>query len=239
MPDARDLPHVAEPGEMIAPARTALLVIDVQVDFAAPTGAIGRTSADISMAEAAVARIEALITAARGASVPVAFTRVVTRPETDPQALTTWMERRGTPGEGAICRAGGGGADYWRVAPQPGEIEIEKLVYSSFHGTDLDARLRARGVDTLVVTGVSTDCCVDSTVRDAFHRDYHVFVVSDACATYDGALHVASLNVLQMHCALLVTSDAVIGAWQRPWTGADGSGRVHAPSLIFEEPGRQ
>ena len=209
-----DLPHISDLDAMIAPARTALVVVDVQVDFAAPHGVVGRAGADMATAEAAVDRIEALIAAARAAGATVAFMRVVTRPETDSTALTTWMERRGTPGGGAICRAGGGGADYYRVAPAPGEIEIEKLVYSGFHGTDLDAQLRARGVDTLVITGISTDCCVDSTARDAFHRDYHVFVVSDACAAYDEGLHAASLNVLQMHCALLVTSAAVIGTWR-------------------------
>lgn len=215
MPDAvSELPHVADLGDMVAPVRTALVVVDVQVDFASRDGVIGRGGADMSAAEAAIDRIEALIAAARRAGAAVAFMRVVTRPETDSNALTTWMERRGTPGEGAICRAEGGGADYYRVRPEPGDVEVEKLVYSGFHGTDLDTRLRARGIDTLVMTGISTDCCVDSTSRDAFHRDYHVFVVSDACAAYDEALHLGSLAVLQMHCALLVTSDAVIEAWQ-------------------------
>jgi nicotinamidase-related amidase len=87
--------------------------------------------------------------------------RVMTRPETDSDALRTWMARRGTPGGEAICRIGSGGEAYYRVTPEPGDIEIEKLAYSSFHGTDLDAQLRARGIDTLVIAGISTDCCVD------------------------------------------------------------------------------
>ena len=216
MPELADpLPHVADLSDMIDPRRTALVVVDVQVDFASPQGVIGRSGADMSTAEPAIDRIEALIAAARKAGATVAFMRVVTREETDSVALTTWMERRGMPGGGAICRAEGGGADYYRVTPAPGEIEIEKLVYSSFHGTDLDAQLRAREVDTLVITGISTDCCVDSTARDAFHRDYHVFVVSDACATYEEGLHRGALNMLQLHCALLVTSDAVVAAWDR------------------------
>ena len=213
MPEAPALPHVADLGDMISPARTALVVVDIQVDFAAPHGLIGRAGADMAAAATAVDRIEMLIAAARRAGATVAFMRVMTRPETDSNALRTWMARRGTPEGGGICRIGSGGEDYHRVAPEPGDIEIDKLIYSSFHGTDLDARLRARGIDTLVVTGISTDCCVDSTVRDAFHRDYHVFVVSDACATYDEALHTGTLNALQMHCALLTRSDDVAAAW--------------------------
>jgi nicotinamidase-related amidase len=223
MPDGVDtLPHLSKLGDMIAPGRTALIVVDIQVDFAAAHGVIGRAGVDMATCEAAIDRIETLIAAARKSGATVGFMRVMTRPETDSTALKTWMARRGTPDDGAICRVGTEGADYYRVKPEPGDIEIEKLVYSSFHGTDLDQQLRARGIDTLVVCGVSTDCCVDSTVRDAFHRDYHVFVVSDACATFDEALHVGTLNALQLHCALLTTTKAVAAAWTDAGQGIGG-----------------
>jgi len=215
MAEVADLPHVApsELKEMLPPERTALVVVDVQQDFAAPSGLLGRVGVDLSAIEPAIDRIERLIAAARRAGVTVAFMRVVTRPESDSAALKMLMARRGTPGGEAICRADDGGADYYRVAPEPGDIEIEKLLYDSFHGTDLDDRLRARGVDTLVMTGFSTDCCVDQTARGAFHRGYHVFLVSDACAAYEPELHGGSLNVLQKNCALLVGSAAVEAAW--------------------------
>lgn len=211
---AEALPHVADGlADMLVPATTALIVVDIQTDFAAPFGLIGGHGGDMSTIEPAIDRIEALIAAARGAGAHVAFMRVVTRPETDSNALATLYARRGMPGAQGICRAEGGGADYYRVVPEPGDIEIEKLMFSSFHGTDLDARLRARGIETLVMTGVSTDCCVDSTARDAFHHGYHVFVVSDACAAYEPDLHTGALNALAKNCALLVTSDDVIAAW--------------------------
>lgn len=216
MPEANTLPHVAADAlaAMIPPATTALVVVDVQTDFAAPHGLIGGHGADMSTIEPAIDRIEALIAAARAAGATVAFLRVVTRPETDSRALATLYERRGMAGGHGICRAEGGGADYYRVAPAPGDIEVEKLMFNGFHDTDLDAQLRARGIETLVMTGVSTDCCVDQTARDAFHRDYHVFVVSDACAAYEPDLHTGTLNVLAKNCALLVDSAAVEGAWR-------------------------
>ncbi|HEY0269553.1 MAG TPA: isochorismatase family cysteine hydrolase [Sphingomonas sp.] len=210
---AESLPHIADLSGMIAPERTALVIVDIQVDFAAPHGLIGGHGVDMSDAEIAVDRIEELIAAARKAGATVAFMRVMTRPETDTNAMKTWMARRGTPGDGAICRVGSGGEDYYRVKPQPGDIEIEKLQYDSFHNTDLDARLRVRGIDTLVIAGISTDCCVDATASAAFHRDYHVFVVSDGCAAFGEGVHAAALNTLQSHCALLTKSAAVIGAW--------------------------
>jgi nicotinamidase-related amidase len=213
MDDVAALLHVAAPRDMIDPARTALVLVDLQVDFAAPHGLLGRVGVDMSPAEPVIDRAEAMIAAARSAGVTVAFMRVVTTPETDSVALTTWMERRGTPGGEAICRTDTGGADYYRVRPEPGDIEIQKLKYSSFHKTDLDAQLRARGIDTLVICGITTDCCVDATTRDGFHHDYHVFVVSDACTAYDDAVHHAALASMNQHCALLLTSAAVVEAW--------------------------
>lgn len=213
MPEAAELAHIADIAGTIDPARTALVIVDVQVDFAASHGLLGRAGVDMAPSEPVIDRIETMIAAARAAGATVAFMRVVTRPETDSIALTTWMERRGRPGEGAICRADGEGADYYRVRPEPGDVEIQKLKYSSFHGTDLDAQLRGRGIDTLVIAGITTDCCVDSTARDAFHRDYHVFVVSDACTAYNDTLHHGALYSMSEHCVLLVTSDAVVRAW--------------------------
>ena len=216
MPEGAALPHVTagDLAAMIPPASTALVVVDVQKDFAAPDGLLGRVGADLSAVGPALARIETLIAAARAAGATVAFMRVVTRPETDSRALRTLMARRGTPGGEAICRIDDGGADYHRVRPEPGDIEIEKTLYDSFHGTDLDAQLRARGITTLVMTGFSTDCCVDQTARTAFHHDYDVFVVSDATAAYDAALHVAALDILQKNCVLLTDADAVAAAWR-------------------------
>lgn len=207
------LPHIEPTKDMIAPSRTALIIVDVQVDFASPDGLIGRHGTDMSPALAAIERIENLVAAARNANVTLGFMRVMTRPETDSITLKTWMERRGTPGNEGICRINSGGEDYYRIFPKPGDIEIGKLAYSSFHGTDLEEQLRERGIDTLVMTGLTTDCCVDSTTRDAFHRDFHTFVVSDACASFDPALHLHALSALNQHTSLLVTSDAVVSAW--------------------------
>ena len=199
---------------MIVPARTALVVIDVQEDFVSPAGAAGHWGIDLSVLEPPLRRIESLIAAARAKGVTLVFARVVTRPETDTDALKQLHRLKGRPPQSlAICRAGTSGADYYRIRPQTGDIEIEKTLYSSFVGTDLDKQLRDRGIDTLVVTGFTTDCCVDCTVRDAFHLNYGVFVVADACAAYEEDLHYGALNGLSKNCALLTDSAAVLGAW--------------------------
>jgi nicotinamidase-related amidase len=206
--DASALPPI------IAPARSALLIIDVQEDFVGPRGAAAGWGADLELLAAPLRNIEALIETARARSVTLIFARVVTRPETDSAALLAFHRHKGhAPGAAAVCRAGTVGADYHRVRPGPGEIEIEKSLYSCFAGTSLDRQLRARGIDTLVVVGFTTDCCVDSTVRDAFHHGYNVLVVADACGAYESHLHYGSLNGLSRNCALLTESEAVLNAW--------------------------
>jgi nicotinamidase-related amidase len=199
-------------GGMIDPVKTALLVIDVQRDFAAPGGFSDAAGSDMSTMEPAIDAIQSIIPAARRAGLAIAFMRVITRDETDPPAMLRLMKRRGMPGAAALCRAGTEGADYYRVAPEPGDIEIEKILFDSFLGTDLDRALRARGVDSVIVTGVSTDCCVDSTARAAFHRDYDVFVVADACAADSPHLHHGALAALERNVCLLVQSQAVVQA---------------------------
>jgi len=202
---------------MLEPARTALVVIDVQHDFVAPDGALGRAGVDMQPLQQPLALIQRLIEAAHGAAVTVAMVRVVTEQATDSRSLRLFYERRGLPPEALeLCRAGTAGADYYRIEPAEGDIEIGKLLYSSFHGTDFEQRLRERGIDTLVVCGFSTECCVDSTVRDAFHRDFNVFVVADATGAYEPGQHMSSLQALAMNCALLVDTAAVADAWSCP-----------------------
>jgi nicotinamidase-related amidase len=210
------LPHVApaELAGMIPPPRTALLVIDAQVDFASPNGALARAGADLSGMPPALAWIDSVIAAARAAGAPVAFARVMTTPGSDPPALLRLNARKGAAHDAlAVCREGEPGSDYYGVTPHPGDIEVSKRLYNAFHDTDLEAQLRQRGVETLLVAGFATHCCVDATVRDAFHRGFDVFVISDATAAYAADTHWATLAALRESCALIVDSESALGAW--------------------------
>ncbi|HUD51965.1 isochorismatase family cysteine hydrolase [Parvibaculum sp.] len=199
---------------MIVPSRTALVIVDAQEDFIGPTGVHARLGFDMSAVEAPLANVVRLAEAARRAGATVVFPRVVTTPETDSEALKLLARRKGRSENSiAICREGTPGADYYGIRPQEGDIEIAKVLFSSFQGTDLEQQLKAKGVDTLVMTGFTTDCCVDCTARDAFHRNFSVFVVVDACAAFGDGLHVGALNGLAKNCALLVETDSVVKAW--------------------------
>lgn len=198
----------------IAPSRTAVLIIDMQVDFASPEGALA-TYFDMAVVQPAVSAAERLVKTARAAGAPVVFVGLFTTPETDSAA---WLERIRRQGgdpdsEAAICRVAAAGSDFYGPKPAPGELVVRKVRYSGFLGTDLDARLRALGVDTLVVAGLTTECCVDSTVRDAFDLDYHVFVAADACAAYEADLHIATLKIMALNSAILTDTARIAEAW--------------------------
>ena len=201
--------------DWIAANRTALLIVDMQVDFAAPQGVIGQMGVDISAVAAALTGAERLAQAARTAGVPVIFAGLFTSRATDSAAWRERMTRRGGNAEieSDLCRAGQTGSDFYGPRPLEGELVIEKTRYSAFFGTDLESRLRALGVDTLVLCGLTTECCVDCTARDAFHRDVHVFVPADACAAYEAQAHEAALAVMGLSFAILTDVDAVTTAW--------------------------
>ncbi|MBI1262567.1 MAG: isochorismatase family protein [Rhizobiales bacterium] len=206
---------VASLPAMIRPETTALVLVDLQVDFISPEGRMGQFGMDFTPINAALENIKRLATAARKAGVLLVWPRVITSPETDMAALKTLAQRKGR-GEGSIatCRRDSKGADYYGLRPEPGDVEIEKTLFSSFHGTELDDRLKARGIETLIMTGFTTDCCVDCTAREAFHRNYNVFIATDSCAAYTPALHLGALNGLAKNVALLTDTQSVMAGWQ-------------------------
>ena len=198
--------------DWIAPSRTALLLIDMQVDFASPEGVLGRSGVDMTAPLAAVKQAEALAGAARKAGVACVFVRLITQEQDETEFLQEWKTRRGSSGP-PLCREGTPGAAF--VGPQPGprELVFSKKRYNGFAGTGLDAALRGQGIDTVVVAGLTTECCIDSSVRAAFERDYHVFVVSDATACYEPGLHQAALKALKLNCASVITAAEAAAAW--------------------------
>ena len=176
---------------------------------------MGRAGADLSAVPAALAAAQRLADAARGAGVPVVFVGLMTSLEDDSAAWAERMRRQRVDPEEelALCRAGTLGAAFVGPIPLVGEPVVAKLRYSGFFRTDLDTQLQRLGVDTLVIAGLTTECCVDCTVRDAFHLDYHVFIAADACAAYEPSVHEAALKGLALHCAIVLATDEVIAAW--------------------------
>ena len=200
--------------DALSQRRTALMIIDVQNDFGARDGLYGRVGCDLSRVDAAVARMVELHAAARQASVFTVFVRLETAAGTDSPAAQERRLRMGLGGSARPCVAGSPGAAYYRVRPADGDAEVSKCRYSSFVNTNLEFVLRARpGIDTLVVCGLTTECCVETAVRDAFVRDYHVFVPRDAAASYRTDMHNVSLDVMAQFFAIVTSTADIVRCW--------------------------
>jgi len=204
--------------DWLAAERTALCVIDAQVDFISPQGCLGVLGVDVVPLEQPLTQVQALLAKARSTGVPVYFVGLRQPVEGCPASWQLWMERtnRALEISNGLCREGSPGAEFYGVQPLTGETVIWKQRYSAFYGTDLAAQLRNAGIDTLVVCGFTTECCVDSTVRDAFHQDFSVFIASDACGAYDLEQHRHSLDVLAESFAIRLDTGAIINAWSTP-----------------------
>lgn len=202
--------------EWLAPSRTALLLVDMQVDFASPEGAMAREGKALSAPQAAVKNAMTLADAARKAGVACVFARLITRPGEESATLKEWKKRRGAEDDALLCCEGSKGASFVGPQPLPGEAVFSKSRYDPFHATGLDAWLRAQKRDTLVLSGLTTECCIDSTARQAFERDYHVFIATDAVAAYQPDLHRAALAALELNCAILAPTHAIVAAWKNP-----------------------
>lgn len=113
-----------------------------------------------------------------------------------------------------VCADGSWGGDFYGdVRPQEGELVVTKHRYSAFHNTNLDTILRAKHVRTVVVTGASTDVCVETAVRDGFNRDYYVVVVGYGSAAYSQVVHETTLKRIDRFFGEVTTIQEIIAIW--------------------------
>ncbi len=182
------------------PAATALLAIDMQRDFLDPEGMCAVNGDDVAPLQAIVPAIERLCRAARRAGVQVIHTREGYAPDlADVHPMKAERGSVGTPGPlGRFLIRGEAGHDFIDACtPAADETVIDKPGFSAFYRTDLEDRLKTAGIDRLILTGVTTQCCVQSTLRDAVDRGFYCLTVADACAAVEPALHAAVLTVIQ------------------------------------------
>lgn len=191
----------------------ALLVVDMQNGFCHDDGSIARIGFDIAMLKASVAPCARLLAAARAARVPVIHTRYIYQPgHTDGGILVEALMPE-LKAQNALVAGDWDAATLAELAARPGEAVIDKNRPSAFFRTTLDAVLEALGIARLVVCGVTTNCCVESTVRDASQRDYQTFVAGDATGELDPARHTAALATMGLLFARVVSVAEVEAAW--------------------------
>ena len=200
--------------ERIDPKATALIVVDVQNDFCHSDSPLAKAGNDMSAAQDMVPRLLTLVDAARGAGATIIWVKML-HAEWSTSPANTEHRLRTRPNTALICQEGTFGYEFYRVEPEPGEPIVVKHRYSAFVDTDLQLILRSKGITSVLLTGVATNVCVESTARDAYMRDYYVTFVEDCSATYDQAKHDATLRNMADHFGVVVTAEEIIEAWQR------------------------
>ncbi|MCK5891442.1 MAG: cysteine hydrolase [Aeromicrobium sp.] len=192
---------------------TALMIIDMQNSFLHPDGSMAAIGMPHEALTPAVAGCQKLVDAARTADVPVVFTRYVYMADYRdggllPNELVPAMR------EVDALVAGSWDAEIVEeLTPHAGDVVIDKSRPSSFYGTQLEPVLTTLGIEHLVVAGVTTNICVESTVRDAGQRDYRTHVVADACAEFEASRHDHALNTMGFGFGWLTSVDEVVAAW--------------------------
>ena len=199
--------HAQQAPKELGDRRPAVVVVDMQNDYCHPDGVFARAGLELGDLDGLVARVNALVAGGRRAGAPVIWVKMAWDDDEAPGLLAQRSPflaaeglRRGTWGSALV--------DGLDVAAQ--DVVVEKTRFSAFFDTDLERRLLDSGVTTLVIAGVRTDFCVESTVRDAMFRDFEVVVPRDTVAGYVAELHQHSLQVMGTVFAWVVSLDEAL-----------------------------
>jgi nicotinamidase-related amidase len=216
----------SEPYELVLPAHTALVLVDMQKDFAEPDGAFGQLGVDLSAYDALKENLSALLACARESGVPVVHIQMTTLPDrrSDSPAQIRFnmrmhqsFRREGPPLRYTVT--GTTGHEFLDgFAPIAGEFVVQKSRSSAFWGTNLNQILRSNGIESVVVTGLTTEGCVESTARDAQFNDFYVVIAPECVASDDREQHDASMLLMRNRFDILAKSE-IESVWKK---GLDG-----------------
>jgi ureidoacrylate peracid hydrolase len=195
------------------PERSALIIIDMQNDYAHPDGYYATRGQASDAVRATYDANRAVLDAARRAGAFVVFVTVIMREAGLPDMPDLHaIKPEHFVGIGRRLEKGTWGAQVVEeLAPLPDEVVIEKHTYSAFYQTDLELMLRRRGISTVILTGTASHACVLNAAFDAFARDFDVVVVRDGVSTFFPEVHESSLRIVELQMGAVLTASEVTG----------------------------
>lgn len=199
---------------------TVLLVVDMQNGFLEPEGSMAKIGMDPTALRPSIEGCVRLVDAARQAGVPVVYTRYVYQADYADAGLLPTVLVPAMKDVGSLAAGSWDAEIVEQLTPRTGEIVIDKSRPSAFYGTRLEPVLTHLGARNIVMCGVTTNICIETTARDAGQRDYHVHVAADATAEFDPARHEHALGTIGFAFGWVDSVDDVLGAW----SGAPAAG---------------
>ena len=207
--------------QQIDPSITALLIIDMQNDYVADGGKVGKLGMDVRKIQEAVPTMNRLIEEARKAGVTVVWIRQThSMRDALPNYLASNVARKKSgpfKEEDFLVQQGSWGAEYFdKMAKRlPVEIEVIKHTYGGFTNTELDTFLKAKGIQTIISIGCLTNVCVSSTAMQGWFQGYYSVIASDASATNDPSLQEATLKNHSIFFGYTPKTEEIVSIWKK------------------------
>ncbi len=194
-----------ELNELLTKTKSAVIVVDVQNDFCSKDGACAKNGCDVSGVDKMIPNLQLLLDTAHKNDMPVIFIQTVHTKETD---CESWISR--SEGKSSqVCRPNSWGIEFYKVFPEENDIIVNKHRYSAFIHTRLETVLHTLKAETIIVCGVATNVCVESTARDGYMLDFNLILAEDCCSEFNSEAHELTCRNIRERFGKVATSKEI------------------------------